>query len=67
MVGYSSRLALSTTFTGLLFAVTARAGADWSLIMATPFLLFSAYRLVQASDSWADPDNRCRVVSTVAS
>ena len=67
MVGYSSRLALSTTFTGLLFALTARAGADWSLIMAAPFLLFSAYRLVQAAEAWADPDSRCRVVSTVAS
>ncbi len=67
MVGYSSRLALTTTMTGLLFALTARAGVDWSLVLATPFLIFSAYRLVQTADSWADPETRCRVVSTVAS
>ncbi len=67
MVGYSSRLALSTTLTGLVFAVTARAGADWSVVVALPFVLFSAYRLVGASEAWADPDTRCRVVSTVAS
>jgi len=67
MVGYSSRLALSTTMTGLIFALTARAGVDWSLLMAAPFLIFSLYRLVQTAEAWADPETRCRVVSTVAS
>jgi hypothetical protein len=67
MVGYSSRLALSTTTTGMVFAVTARVGAEWSLLVSVPFLIFSAYRLVQAAQAWADPDTRCHVVSTVAS
>ena len=49
------------------FAITARAGIDWTLIMATPFLIFSAYRLVQTAEAWADPETRCNVVSTVAS
>ncbi|HET7688991.1 MAG TPA: hypothetical protein VFK41_01320 [Nocardioidaceae bacterium] len=67
MVGYSSRLALTTTLTGMLFAVTSRVGVDWTLILATPFLIFSAYRLVQTAAAWADPEIRCNVVSTVAS
>ena len=67
MVGYSSRLALSTTMTGLLFAITAQAGVDWSIIMALPFLAFSGYRLAKTAAVWADPEARCKVVSTVAS
>lgn len=67
MVGYSSRLALSTTMTALVFAVTARVGWEWSVLVAVPFLLLSAYRLAVTASEWADPDVRCRVVSTVAS
>jgi hypothetical protein len=67
MVGYSSRLALSTTLTGMVFAVTARVGAEWSILLAVPFLTFSTLRLMRTSEAWADPDTRCRVVSTVAS
>jgi hypothetical protein len=67
MVAYSARLALATTLTGMLFALTARGGVEWSLMFATPFLIFSAYRLVQTGEAWANPLVRSRVVSTVAS
>jgi len=67
MVGYSARLALSTTLTGMLFGVIARFG-DWHtpLVVAIPFLLFSAYRLVGSANEWATPEVRSRVVATVA-
>ncbi|GAA1940991.1 hypothetical protein [Nocardioides marmoribigeumensis] len=67
MVGYSSRLALSTTFVGLFFAVLARTSWEWSVLAALPFVLLSAYRLVRTSNVWADPVERSRVVATVAS
>jgi hypothetical protein len=67
MVGYSSRLALSTTMTGLVFSATARVSWQWSVLLALPFLLLSAYRLLSTSRRWADPEVRCRVVTTVAS
>lgn len=68
MVGYSSRLALTTTLTGMLFTVTARlAEWQWSPLVALPFLLFSAYKLVATSNEWADPEVRSRVIATVAS
>jgi hypothetical protein len=68
MVGYSSRLALSTTLTGMLFTVTARLSEwQWSLMIALPFVLFSAYKLVGTSNEWANPEVRSRVIATVAS
>jgi hypothetical protein len=67
MVAYSSRLALSTTFVGLFFAVLARTSWEWSVLAALPLLLISAYRLVRTANVWADPVSRSRVVATVAS
>ena len=67
MVGYSSRLALSTTFTGLLFSVTTRLPWTWSVLLAVPFLLWSAVKLYRTSSRWADPEVRSRVIATVAS
>ncbi len=67
MVGYSARLALSTTFVGLVFSVTARVEWHWSVLVALPFVLFSLWRLTRTASVWADPDARCRVVTTVAS
>ena len=68
MVGYSARLALSTTLTGMVFTVTARISDwHWSVLIAMPFLLFSSYRLVGTAQQWADPVVRSRVVATVAS
>jgi hypothetical protein len=68
MVGYSSRLALSTTLTAMVFIVTSSVEQwRWSVLLAVPFLLFSAYRLVRVSESWARPEVRARVAVTVAS
>jgi hypothetical protein len=67
MVGYSARLALATTFVGILFSSLARASWEWSVLVALPMALFSVWRLVRTSAAWADPVARCRVVSTVAS
>ncbi|MFT4009466.1 MAG: hypothetical protein QM655_05425 [Nocardioidaceae bacterium] len=67
MVGYSARLALSTTLTAMVFMITAQVGAEWSILLALPFLLFSAWRMTQTASVFAEPETRCRVVSTVAS
>ena len=67
MVGYSTRLALSTTLTSLVFSLLARAPlAELSVLVALPFLAWSAVRLLRARDAWGDPPTRARVVMTVA-
>ena len=53
MVGYSSRLALSTTFTGLLFGVTRVAPWTYSVVLAVPFLLWSGLKLFRTANRWA--------------
>jgi hypothetical protein len=67
MVGYSARLAVSTTLTSLLFAGCAHV-PDWqlSLLVATPCLLWSGTRLARTRRRWQDPVTRARVVATVA-
>jgi hypothetical protein len=67
MVGYSTRLALSTTFTGLLFNLASHVPWMWSLLLAVPFLLWSSVKLARTAQAWADPPTRSRVVATVAS
>lgn len=68
MVGYSSRLALSTTLTGMVFTVTARLPEwQWSLIVVLPFLLFAARKLVATANDWSDPEIRSNVIAIVAS
>jgi hypothetical protein len=67
MVGYSARLALTTTMTGLLFSISGHAPAGVSLLLALPFVFFSAAKLVGIADEWADPKVRSRVVAAVAS
>ena len=67
MVGYSTRLALSTTFTGLAFSMLARVPDwRWSVLVAVPFLAWSGLRLLRAARVWDDPVERARVVMTVA-
>jgi len=67
MVGYSTRLALVTTFTGMLFVGTSRAESwQWSVLVAAPFLLFSLLRLVRTADAWDRHEVRSRVVTAVA-
>lgn len=67
MVGYSSRLALTTTFTGLLFNLTSQAPWVWSLLLMAPFLLWSGVKLHRTAAAWSDPSTRARVIATVAS
>jgi hypothetical protein len=67
MVGYSARLALTTTLTGMVFGAASYGSWPWPVLLALPFLLFSAAKLVATADAWADPETRSRVVATVAS
>ena len=67
MVGYSTRLAISTTLTGLVFSGLALV-PNWrvSVLVAVPFLAWSAYRLLRARRRWLDAPQRAQVVLTVA-
>jgi hypothetical protein len=66
MVGYSARLALGTTLTGIVFSVLSRLSWEWPVLVAAPLLLLSSWRLVRCAHGWADPGTRARVVVTVA-
>ncbi|HET8603187.1 MAG TPA: hypothetical protein VFM09_04605 [Marmoricola sp.] len=68
MVGYSARLALSTTVTGMVFSGLAML-PDWrfTLMLAVTMLLWSSYRLARTATAWTDPVVRSRIVATVAS
>jgi hypothetical protein len=67
MVGYSTKLAVTTTLTSLVFSGLARVpDPTISVIVALPFLIWSLIRLLHARDSWLDPVERARVVTTVA-
>lgn len=67
MAGYSARLALTTTFTGLLFWGLARAGDPLLVLAATVAITaWALRRSVAALYRWEDPRVRGRVVSTVA-
>ncbi|MEP6814146.1 MAG: hypothetical protein ABI873_01205 [Marmoricola sp.] len=67
MVGYSTRLALTTTTVGLVFSVLAEV-PDWRLtaMLALLLALVSAYRIARTASRWEDPQTRARVVVTVA-
>jgi hypothetical protein len=67
MLGYSARLAMSTTCTGMLFSGTAQLDA-WQAapIFAVPFLVWSSVRLLRARRAWCRPATRSHVVTTVA-
>jgi hypothetical protein len=67
MVGYSTRLAISTTLTGLVFSGLARTPSwEVSVLVAIPFLAWSTSRLVRTARAWVDPVLRARVVVSVA-
>jgi hypothetical protein len=67
MVGYSTKLAVTTTLTSLVFSGLAMVDA-WllSVVVAVPFLSWSLVRMLHARDMWTDPVQRARVVTTVA-
>ena len=67
MVGYSARLALSTTLVGILFSGLAQLSWEWPVLVAVPLGLLSGWRLLRTANAWADPQVRSRVVATVAS
>jgi hypothetical protein len=67
MVGYSTKLAVSTTLTSLIFSGLARVPhPEISILVAGPFVVWSLVRLLHARDSWVDPVQRAGVVTTVA-
>jgi hypothetical protein len=68
MVGYSARLATSTTITSLCFSGFAHV-PEWrlSVMFAIPCLIWSGVRLARARNRWGDPVVRARVVATTAS
>ena len=67
MVGYSTKLAVTTTLTSLVFSGLARVPSpEVSVLVAAPFLAWSLVRLLHARDAWSDPVSRARVVTTVA-
>jgi len=67
MVGYSTKLAVTTTLTSLIFSGLALVD-PWqiSVMVAVPFLTWSMVRMLHARDTWTDPVQRARVVTTVA-
>jgi hypothetical protein len=67
MVGYSARLALATTFTGLFFDLLAGAPWVWPVTLAVPFLVWSGIKLQRTANAWANPVTRSSVIATVAS
>jgi hypothetical protein len=66
MVGYSARLAVSTTVTALVLEASA---TTWwlPLLVAVPFLAWSTGKLAITASAWSDPSTRSRVVAVVAS
>jgi hypothetical protein len=67
MVAYSTRLAVSTTLTSLVFSGLARTPSwEISVVMAVPFLAWSTARLLRTAREWTDPVQRARVVVSVA-
>ena len=67
MAGYSARLAMATTVTGLMFSGLAQLDdVRYAVSIAVILLLWSAYRLERAAQRWGNPVIRSRVVSTVA-
>jgi hypothetical protein len=67
MVGYSTKLAVTTTLTSLVFSGLARTPYPGvSLLVAAPFVVWSLVRMLHARDMWTDPVRRAAVVTTVA-
>ncbi|MCW2755236.1 MAG: hypothetical protein JWQ32_2647 [Marmoricola sp.] len=68
MAGYSARLAVVTTVTGLLFSATSLApGPGPAILLAIPLLCWSGWRLARTAAAWSQPAIRSRVIAVVAS
>lgn len=67
MAGYSARLAVRTTITGLVFSWAAHAPDWWGpALLAVALLCWSGFRLSRLAGEWALPPVRSRVIATVA-
>ena len=67
MAGYSARLAVSTTGTGLVFWILAAYGAATAaVLLACAFTLVAARRFVLIARRWSDHTARTRILATVA-
>jgi hypothetical protein len=67
VVGHATRVAVVTTFTGMLFRGHLP-GAAWqlSVLVAVSFVLFSLLRLVRTAAAWERAQTRALVVCAVA-
>jgi hypothetical protein len=67
MAGYSARLAVSTTFTGIVYTLLAQAGLTLTAVLLTcSFVLVAGRRLTVVARQWDDHPTRLRVLATVA-
>jgi hypothetical protein len=67
MAGYSARLAVSTTCTGIVYTLLAQAGlALTAVLLSCAFVLVAARRLTVVTRQWDDHPTRLRVLATVA-
>ncbi|HEX6247756.1 MAG TPA: hypothetical protein VFZ64_07800 [Nocardioidaceae bacterium] len=67
MVGYSTRLAVVTTLTGMVFVAVSQAPSwTWPVVVAVPFVVTSLLRMRRTARAWRDPAVRSLVVTTVA-
>ena len=67
MAGYSARLAITTTLTGIAYGAFGASGrVDLSLLLTAALSLFVARRVVGTVHRWDIPDIRSQVVTTVA-
>jgi hypothetical protein len=67
MAGYSARLAVSTTGTGILYTAFAHSGLTVTAVLVScAFVLVAGRRLVVVARLWADHSTRVRVLATVA-
>jgi hypothetical protein len=67
MAGYSARLAVVTTITGLIFSGLAEVeNVRYAVVVTVILLCWSAWRLLRAGRRWEQPEVRSYVVATVA-
>ncbi|MCW2761287.1 MAG: hypothetical protein JWR85_1488 [Marmoricola sp.] len=67
MAGYSARLAMVTTITGLIFSGLAEFDdVRYAVGIAVLMLLWSGWRLERSAQRWDDPATRSRVISVVS-
>lgn len=66
MAGYSARLAMTTTVTGMVFSGLAQVSdVRYALVVTVLLLLWSAWRLENAAQRWEEPVLRSHVIATV--